>query len=107
MLSRRIREIIQCVDVLQGEDGGVNCSLENLTLQEISVGFDPKTLGEFLPIFGTPEEIIKTHQTAKEHPEVMQSERDDSDPRVHKKLDQAAGACQCRACKAKKDQEDR
>jgi hypothetical protein len=108
MLDKKLREIIRCVDVL-GEDAGEgNYFLDDLTLKDVSVS--PRIgikLWESLPIFGTPAEILKIHRIAKDKPEIMFSERDDSDPRLQQRTDQAAGTCQCRACQKKKAEEDR
>jgi hypothetical protein len=60
------------------EEGGVgNTSLENLTLLDLSVKLLPETLGEYLPVFGRPEDILKFEKIAKEKPEIYDAKRSD------------------------------
>jgi len=107
-LKGKLKRLVRCVNVL-GEDAGKGSYfLDDLTLQDVSVSPRVGTkLWENLPIYGTPEEILKVHQMAKLKPEIWFSERDDDDPRLKQRIDQAAGTCQCRACKEKKAKENR
>ena len=107
-LRGKLKRLVRCVNVL-GEDAGKGSYfLDDLTLQDVSVS--PKIgskLWENLPIYGTPEEILVVNRAAKAKPEIWFSERDDDDPRLKQRTNQAAGACQCRACQKAKAEKDR
>jgi hypothetical protein len=113
------RGFIECLDLELGEDGGEKYSLDDLTLHDVSV--KPKvgpTLGENLFLFADADEIQKVLKIAKTRPEIMQAVREGNPDEIpvrerpivttkSKRTDKATGPCQCRACKAKKDEEDK
>jgi hypothetical protein len=56
------------------DTGEERCSLPELTINDISARFEPKRLGDHLPIFGSPEDIIRIN---REHPEYLDAVRAD------------------------------
>jgi hypothetical protein len=56
------------------EDGKGNSSPGELTLDDLSVKFEPDRLGDHLPVFGTPDEIIRIN---RDHPEYLDARRTD------------------------------
>lgn len=56
------------------ESGVEKFSQPELTINDLAVRFEPKRLGDHLPVFGNPEDIIKIN---KEHPEYLDAVRTD------------------------------
>ena len=112
------KEFIRCVDVL-GEDGVEKSTLDDLTLRDLSVKpVVGPTLGENLYLFSTAAEIQKVLKIAQTQPEILQAVRQEGADEIPadqsgtpgfqpKRVNKKSSTCQCRACKAKKDKEDR
>jgi len=123
------KKFIRCADLELGVDGEESSSQDDLTLQDLVV--EPKignTLGENLFLFADAEEMQRIRKMAKTRPEILlavkevpEDEKPQGITRVTpsglrnvpakttgpKKSDKDPSTCQCRACKAKKDKEDR
>ena len=112
------KEFIRCVDLGLDVDGEASSSLGDLTLKDVSVKPEVgPTLGENLYLFSTAEEIQNVLRIAKTQPEILQAVRQEGADEIRadqpganplqKRPDKKSGPCQCRACKAKKDKEDK
>ena len=67
------------------DDGEVSCSQDDPTCEDIAVLYRPIELGEWLPIFGQPSDILDAQRRGKEHPEFLKSVRE--------------GECDCDSCR--------
>lgn len=85
------------------DGGGESISQDDLSLNDLSVRPEIRnTLGEYLPIYGSPEEIIRVSEYAKKNPEIYEAVRDDG-----QRTCQGASCDKQRDSKKKKVEEDK
>jgi hypothetical protein len=75
-------------DPAQEEDGAEK-SFQDEKISDLTVKYSPNVLGEWLPVFGEPADIIKVAKVAAEHPEILHSVREED------------GKCDCPNCRAR------